>query len=85
MAGTGKKIIAGSFWLVMAIHLVVFTAIGFATSSWRLLLIFLAGFLLLMAVYAGVKVYLARHPEKKDTLKLPLLRNAGDKSDKKNN
>lgn len=40
----------------MAVHLAVFTAIGFATSSWRLLGIFIAGFLATMAVLAAVKI-----------------------------
>jgi acetylornithine deacetylase/succinyl-diaminopimelate desuccinylase-like protein len=40
----------------MAIHLTVFTAIGFATSSWRLLTIFVIGFLAIMAVWVCVKV-----------------------------
>jgi hypothetical protein len=45
-----KKLLSTSFWLVMAIHIVVFTSIGlFTTKGWRLLVIFLAG----LAVLTG--------------------------------
>lgn len=74
MAGRGVKILAGSFWLVVAVHLAVFTAIGFATSSWRLLWIFIAGFVAVMAGYALGKVYSARHPDKKTALRGFLLK-----------
>lgn len=60
MASTGEKIIKGSFWLIAAIHITVFTGIGIATKEWRLLVIFLIGFVLVMAVWAGIKIALAR-------------------------
>jgi hypothetical protein len=61
-----KNLISGSFWLVMAIHLVVFTAIGlFTVKGWRLLLIFLSGLLALLLVLWLLKLYSARHPEKR--------------------
>ncbi len=73
--GRGEKIIAGSFWLIAVIHITVFTVIGAATSSWRLLIIFMIGFVLIMAGWACVKFWLS-HPEKKAAIqKLPLLRN----------
>lgn len=68
MAGRGVKILASSFWIVTAVHLAVFTAIGFATSSWRLLWIFIAGFAAIMTVYALGKFYFARRPDKKAAL-----------------
>jgi phosphatidylserine synthase len=37
----GKKILSGSFWLVMAIHLIVFFVIGLTSGEWRLMWIFL--------------------------------------------
>ncbi|KAA6300240.1 MAG: hypothetical protein EZS26_003620 [Candidatus Ordinivivax streblomastigis] len=61
-----KKLISGSFWLVMAIHLVVFTAIGlFTVKGWRLLLIFLSGVVALLLVLWLLKLYSKRHPEKR--------------------
>ncbi|MDR1645058.1 MAG: hypothetical protein LBS05_04445 [Tannerellaceae bacterium] len=61
-----KKILSGSFLLVMAIHLVVFTAIGlFTTKGWRLLIIFIAGFLLIFIGGRLLRLYSKRHPEKK--------------------
>lgn len=81
--GKGEKIIAGSFWLIMGIHVAVFSAIGAATSSWRLLIIFIIGFVLFMGAWAIVRIYFARHTEKKDAmLKLPLLRNIVKNKDK---
>jgi uncharacterized membrane protein YidH (DUF202 family) len=60
-----KKVLSGSFWLIMAIHLVVFTAIGlFTVKGWRLLLIFLSGLAVLLAAVGALKLYSNRHPEK---------------------
>ncbi len=81
--GRGGKIIAGSFWLIMGIHLAVFTAIGFATSSWRLLAIFIVGFVLFMAAWMAIKLYFGKNPEKRDAmLKLPMIRNINKDKDK---
>ncbi|KAA6351752.1 hypothetical protein EZS27_000877 [termite gut metagenome] len=61
-----KKLISGSFWFIMAIHLVVFTAIGlFTAKGWRLLLIFLSGMAALLLVLWLLKLYSTRHPEKR--------------------
>jgi hypothetical protein len=52
-----KKLISGSFWLIVAIHLVVFTSIGlFTTKGWRLLLIFLSGLAVLLLLFWLLKV-----------------------------
>ncbi len=55
-----KKILSASFWLIMAIHLVVFTAIGLISQSWRLLLIFLAGLAITLTVVRLIKTYKKR-------------------------
>ncbi|KAA6319284.1 hypothetical protein EZS27_030804 [termite gut metagenome] len=61
-----KKLISGSFWLIMAIHLVVFTAIGlFTVKGWRLLFLFLSGVAVLLLVLWLLKRYSKRHPEKR--------------------
>ncbi|KAA6326169.1 hypothetical protein EZS27_024690 [termite gut metagenome] len=61
-----KKLISGSFWLIMAIHLVVFTAIGlFTVKGWRLLFLFLSGVAALLLVLWLLKWYSKRHPEKR--------------------
>jgi Flp pilus assembly protein TadB len=60
-----KKLVSGSFWFIMAVHLVVFTAIGFlSTKGWRLLILFL----LILGALVGfgwlLRLYSKRHPEK---------------------
>jgi hypothetical protein len=46
-----KKLLSASFWLIMAIHLIVFTSVGLFTSGgWRLLILFLAGLAVLGAL-----------------------------------
>ncbi|MDR3094282.1 MAG: hypothetical protein LBU62_06560 [Bacteroidales bacterium] len=61
-----KKMIFGSFWLVMAIHITVFTAIGlFTAKGWRLLLIFLSGLAALSFLVWLLKMYSVKHPEKR--------------------
>ena len=59
-AGVGERVLKGSFWVIAAIHILVFTSIGLATRQWRLLVIFLIGFVLTMAAYALFKVWRAR-------------------------
>ncbi|KAA6305178.1 hypothetical protein EZS27_043172, partial [termite gut metagenome] len=55
-----KKLISGSFWLIMVVHLIVFTAIGlFTIKGWRLLLIFLLGAGALLLVLWLLKLYSA--------------------------
>jgi uncharacterized membrane protein len=46
-----RQILTGTFWLIMAIHFVVFAIIGCVSGNWRLILIFLP----LLAVTIGVK------------------------------
>lgn len=55
-----KKIVTGSFLLIAAIHITVFTAIGAATGRWRLLAAFLIGFVIVIALYALIKFLRAR-------------------------
>ena len=59
-AGIGERVIKGSFWVIAAIHIAVFTIIGATTRQWRLLVIFLIGFVLTMAAYALFKLWRAR-------------------------
>jgi hypothetical protein len=59
-AGVGEKVLKGSFWLVAAIHITVFTAIGAATGRWRLLIVFLIGFVAVMAAYALFRFWRVR-------------------------
>jgi hypothetical protein len=58
--GTGEKVLKGSFWVIAAIHIMVFTAIGAATGQWRLLVIFLIGFVAVMAAYALFRLWRVR-------------------------
>jgi cyanate permease len=61
-----NKLLSGSFWLIMAIHLIVFTAIGlFTVKGWRMLLTFLSGLAILFLVVWLLNIYSKRHPEKK--------------------
>jgi ABC-type bacteriocin/lantibiotic exporter with double-glycine peptidase domain len=62
---SGRKLLSGSFWLIMAIHLVVFTSIGLLTQRWRLLFIFLGGLALLLCLAYLLRQYFKRHPGKK--------------------
>jgi hypothetical protein len=48
-----KKILTGTFWLIMAIHFVVFAVIGVVSGNWRLILIFLP----LLAVTVAIKFW----------------------------
>ena len=60
-----RKIITGSFLLIMAIHLIVFTAIGvFTPLGWRLLYIFLIGLAALLSVTGVLLLYARKHSEK---------------------
>lgn len=57
--GVGEKVLKGSFWVIAAIHITVFTVIGATTRQWRLLVIFLIGFVAVMAAYALFKLWRA--------------------------
>jgi hypothetical protein len=58
--GVGEKVLKGSFWVIAAIHITVFTSIGAATGRWRLLIIFLIGFVAVMAAYALFRLWRVR-------------------------
>jgi hypothetical protein len=61
-----KRLLSGSFRLVMAIHIIVFTSIGlFTARGWRLLIIFLAGLILIISSGWLLRLYAKRHPEKR--------------------
>lgn len=62
--GVAEKAIKGSFWVIAAIHITVFTAIGAASGRWRLLIIFLIGFVIVMAAYAGIKIAMKKRAGK---------------------
>ena len=60
-----KKLLSASFWLIMAIHIIVFTSIGlFTAKGWRLLIVFLSGLAFLLLVFWLLRKYSKRHPEK---------------------
>ncbi len=59
-ARVGERVLKGSFWVIAAVHITVFTVIGATTRQWRLLVIFLIGFVLVMAVYALFRLWQAR-------------------------
>jgi lipopolysaccharide export LptBFGC system permease protein LptF len=54
-----ERVLKGSFWLIAAIHITVFTVIGATTRQWRLLVIFLIGFVVVMVVYALFRLWQA--------------------------
>jgi hypothetical protein len=56
----GERVLKGSFWVIAAVHITVFTAIGLATRQWRLLIIFLCGFVAVMAAWAIFRLWMAR-------------------------
>jgi hypothetical protein len=59
-----KKLLSGSFWLVMAIHVIVFTSIGlFTAKGWRLLIVFLAGLAFITGAGWLLGLYLKQHPD----------------------
>jgi predicted membrane channel-forming protein YqfA (hemolysin III family) len=60
-----KKIVSGSFLLIMAIHIVVFATIGFLSQEWGLLLLFLSVAALLGLIGWFLRTYSKRHPEKR--------------------
>ncbi|MDR2809766.1 MAG: hypothetical protein LBB84_04310 [Tannerellaceae bacterium] len=61
-----KRLLSGSFWLIMSIHLAVFTAIGlFSARGWGLLATFLSIFAVSAALMGLLFLYAKRHPEKK--------------------
>ncbi len=62
--GIGERVLKGSFPVIAAIHITVFTAIGATTRQWRLLVVFLAGFALTMAAWAVFRLWQARRMEK---------------------
>lgn len=62
--GVGQRVLKGSFWVIALVHITVFTSIGLATRQWRLLVIFLIGFVAVMAIYALIKVWSARRGDK---------------------
>ena len=60
-----KKLLSASFWLIMAIHIIVFTSIGlFTAKGWRLLIVFLSGLAFLLLVFWLLRKYSKRRPEK---------------------
>ncbi|MDR0681374.1 MAG: hypothetical protein LBG15_05945 [Dysgonamonadaceae bacterium] len=60
-----RKFVSGSFWLVMAIHIIVFTAIGlFSAKGWRLLIVFLSGLSALLLLFWLLRLYSKKHPER---------------------
>jgi type IV secretory pathway TrbD component len=61
-----KKLLSGSFRLVMIIHILAFTALGlFTAKGWRLLIIFLAGLILLTVASRLLRLYSKRCPDKR--------------------
>lgn len=69
MSKTSKavKILSTTFWIVMAIHVIIFTIIGFTTGSWFFLTIFIPSVIVIMLVKWLLTRYAERHPNKKWT------------------
>lgn len=62
-----KRMASLSFWLIAAAHIAAFTAIGLLTDrGWRLLIIFLCGFALILAGVAALKFYRARKRNRRE-------------------
>ncbi len=57
-----KKILTGSFLVVALVHIAVFTTIGALTGSWRLLAVFLVGFVITAAIIVLVKIATKNRP-----------------------
>jgi hypothetical protein len=58
-----NRLLSGSFWIVMLIHIIVFTGIGFTTKNWRLLALFIFILAALLILLWLLHLYSARHPE----------------------
>lgn len=59
-----KKLLSRSFWLIMAIHLIVFTSIGlFTVKGWRLLIVFLTALVLMLLAWRLLNWYSKQHPQ----------------------
>ncbi|MDR1543336.1 MAG: hypothetical protein LBS50_02795 [Prevotellaceae bacterium] len=56
------KILTGAFWLIMAVHFVVFAIIGVVSGNWKLILIFVP----LLTVTIGIKflIYFVKNRKK---------------------
>ncbi|MDR2684583.1 MAG: hypothetical protein LBB53_04290 [Prevotellaceae bacterium] len=57
-----KKILTGAFWLIMAIHLVVFAVIGAVSGNWHLILVFVP--LLVLTIGMKYILYFIRNKKK---------------------
>ncbi|MDR1919348.1 MAG: hypothetical protein LBQ65_06850 [Tannerellaceae bacterium] len=56
-----KRLISGSFWLIMAIHVLVFTGIGFfSAKGWKPLILFLSLLALTLGVGGLIRLYLKK-------------------------
>ena len=61
-----RKLISGSFWFIMAVHLIIFTGIGFfTTKGWHLLIVFLSVLAVSVVLFGILRCYSKRHPEKR--------------------
>ena len=60
-----RKVLSGSFWLIMLIHVVAFTFVGlFTTRGWRQLVLFLSLLFLLLFCRWLLTLYAVRYAEK---------------------
>lgn len=61
-----QKVISGSFWSIMAVHIIVFTAIGlFTAKGWRMLFKFLIYLAAILLIFWLLNLYVKKHPEQK--------------------
>jgi hypothetical protein len=60
-----EKLLSASFWIVVTIHIVVFTSIGlFTAKGWQLLVIFIVGLAVLTGSGWLLRLYSKRHSNK---------------------
>ncbi|MDR3226938.1 MAG: hypothetical protein LBT56_04630 [Prevotellaceae bacterium] len=61
-----QKIVSGSFWMTMAVHIVVFTAIGlFTAKGWRMLIKFVIYMSAILLIFWLLNLYVKKHPKQK--------------------
>lgn len=58
-------ILTRTFWIIMAIHVIVFTLIGISTGKWFFLIIFIPAVIATLSIKWLLTRYAMRHPEKK--------------------
>ena len=66
-----RKVFTLSFWIIMAVHFVVFMSIGlFTDRGWELLILFMSLLATTILIKWLVALYAKKHPEKKKLRKM---------------